>query len=340
MGNFTITQELGLKNLNINGINHFWRNVAFPNESVVINFQDSSVILMDRSQFPKTLNVLRKILSTFNLGYGDKEIYWIAATIAQENFGFEPFRCSSYGNCGLLMHLDPNDSIDPEHAYPMYLNGEWLLEKIHVLGADIEIDRAPGYLENTSIPLFDLAASHWCTCQHRCIEMPYEVNQLMLRAQWERLQRGMSRKGPEYDCMPMTKFHAPQISQMIDTYYKPHKLCTKFGCPHTPIHVNQSYVNISGVFCNPISYTHIEPINLYELTEKKQVPPTPKKYSDGSLLQGSSKSVYLMMNGTLHEFPDGNTFLKMGFEWGHIQKNVNLSLYPLGEPLKPMNRRK
>ena len=34
--------------------------------------------------------------SSFRMGYGDKEMYWFAATIAREPFSFEPFLCATY----------------------------------------------------------------------------------------------------------------------------------------------------------------------------------------------------------------------------------------------------
>jgi hypothetical protein len=64
------------------------------------------------------LQVLREVLPTFTVGYGDKEIYWLSATIADVPFSFEPFLCGQFGDCGLMMHCDP------ANAKPLYLNGE------------------------------------------------------------------------------------------------------------------------------------------------------------------------------------------------------------------------
>ena len=43
------------------------------------------------------------------MGYGDKEMYWIAATIAQEKFSLEPFMEGNYGDCGGVFHFDPTE---------------------------------------------------------------------------------------------------------------------------------------------------------------------------------------------------------------------------------------
>lgn len=38
-----------------------------------------------------------------------------------------------------MMHYDPSDAGKPvEDVYPLYLNAEWYLMKIHVLGRDTE----------------------------------------------------------------------------------------------------------------------------------------------------------------------------------------------------------
>jgi hypothetical protein len=64
------------------GISFFWRNIANRDAPTLDNFQDSSVIVVDRSRHPLLIEVLTSLLPTFNLGYGDKEIYWVAAVIS------------------------------------------------------------------------------------------------------------------------------------------------------------------------------------------------------------------------------------------------------------------
>ena len=71
------------------------------------------------------------------MGYGDKEMYWFAATIAREPFSFEPFLCATYGDCGLMLHYDPNDA-DKPHPLPLYINAEWYLMRANVLGRYLE----------------------------------------------------------------------------------------------------------------------------------------------------------------------------------------------------------
>eukprot|EP01034_Spumella_vulgaris_P031852 gene31852-39344_t len=116
------------------GISFFWRNVANRDAPSLDNFQDSSVVVVDRARHPVLLEVLRSLLPTFNLGYGDKEIYWVASIISGEPYSFEPFVNGLYGDCGLLLHYDPRAAHDPLNARPFYMNGEWILEKAHSVG--------------------------------------------------------------------------------------------------------------------------------------------------------------------------------------------------------------
>lgn len=62
------------------------------------------------------------------------------------------------------MHYDPNDIVDPENSKPLYLNGEWLLEKISVLGKDLEYEYPPPTVVTADFKIYDIGMSHWCTC--------------------------------------------------------------------------------------------------------------------------------------------------------------------------------
>ena len=63
------------------------------------------MVLFHKSRLPNTLHILQRLLPIFTLGYGDKEIYWIAATIANEPFSFEPYLAGTYGDCGEVKDL-------------------------------------------------------------------------------------------------------------------------------------------------------------------------------------------------------------------------------------------
>jgi len=163
-GAVNVTAELARIKISQQENNFFWRNVADREYPALDNFQDSSVVVLDRSRHQGMLQVLSRLVSYFNVGYGDKEIYWLAAIIAGEPFSFEPFFSSLYGDCGLIMHYDPNDVNDPDNAKPMYLNAEWLVEKIHIIGHDLEWDHPKPRLVNEQSPLKDLRQTRGCSC--------------------------------------------------------------------------------------------------------------------------------------------------------------------------------
>jgi hypothetical protein len=255
-GGFNLTSKLAKDQFSSNGISYFWMNLADREKSVYNNFQDSSVILLDRLTHPETLKVLSRLLPKFSIGYGDKEIYWFAATIAREPFSFEPFFCSIYGDCsGLMMHFDPGDILDPSNARAMYINAEWYLSKIKVLGIEYETDLTNPVIVQTNMSadhLYDLKEGK-CSCHVSnlgCQPIPSYVNALILRAQWERLTRN---KGP---CVTIVKDNNTvtdinrALKSMIDD-----SVCGKYGCAYWPILINETTKSYSNNFCLPISFS-------------------------------------------------------------------------------------
>jgi hypothetical protein len=73
------------------GHNFFWYHIHNRRLPTMNHFQDSSVLLLDRNRKIKTIEVLKRIIKYFNVGHGDKEMYWMAATIAGEEYAFEPY---------------------------------------------------------------------------------------------------------------------------------------------------------------------------------------------------------------------------------------------------------
>jgi len=54
------------------GANYFWKPATMPLADVprLLHVQESSVVLLNRANHPLTLRALRRLLPTFNLGYG------------------------------------------------------------------------------------------------------------------------------------------------------------------------------------------------------------------------------------------------------------------------------
>lgn len=80
-----------------NGVSLFW-NYGLGNTTVMQDYQESSVLLINKVTHPVTMQILEKHIGDFFVGFGDKEFYWIAATVAREPFAFEPHLAGQYGN--------------------------------------------------------------------------------------------------------------------------------------------------------------------------------------------------------------------------------------------------
>eukprot|EP01038_Epipyxis_sp_PR26KG_P015733 gene15733-21298_t len=129
------------------GISLYWRilqdvlNMSHhnsPNSSheqekypLLNEYQDSSVVLFDSYSHPVTMQLLSKFISPFDLGYGDKEIYWIVSTLSNESFAFSPYHAGHFGDChGVILHFDP----EAKGASPFYLNAEYFVEDVTIVG--------------------------------------------------------------------------------------------------------------------------------------------------------------------------------------------------------------
>ena len=108
-----ITPLLAERLFQKNGISFFWKHFSNPLKYPALkHVQDSSVILIDKVRHSGMLAQIVQMLPTFSLGYGDKEIYWIAATVAKEEFAWEPHLAGIYGDCGAIIHFDPRITTD------------------------------------------------------------------------------------------------------------------------------------------------------------------------------------------------------------------------------------
>eukprot|EP01034_Spumella_vulgaris_P000788 gene788-1044_t len=163
----------------------------------------------------------------------------------REPYSFEPFVNGLYGECGLLMHYDPRAAHDPASARPFYMNGEWILEKAHSVGHDLEFEMPNAILGTHNLTLFDLHSSRGCSCVHMgCRPVPPSVNNLMLRAIWERLTRRIDhsvlsvrdtpREVMAARCVPVHLDTREMISNMTAKLIAHHE-CPRFGCPFVPI---------------------------------------------------------------------------------------------------------
>eukprot|EP01041_Mallomonas_annulata_P001893 gene1893-3668_t len=174
-------------------ISFFWRNAVNRSAPALQHIQESSVVLMRKSNHLKTLSVIHRLLPSYQQGYGDKEIYWIAATIAKENFSFEPFLFGVYGDCGAMMHFDPRQENNP-NASVFFINAEYLLERIKSPGDMMQpiMSRPVPITKKTAV--FDMGTVAKVTkgrcgaCKYMgCMEVPPYVNDTIIRMQKRRI---------------------------------------------------------------------------------------------------------------------------------------------------------
>jgi Mannosyltransferase putative len=125
----------------------------------------------------------------FNVvGYGDKEIYWIAATIAGENFSFEPYLAGSYGDCGEILHFDPLSA--SSEAAPYFLNCQYIADGLGKVGKNFQSLISLPVLATKETKLFNMgekdkkSAGRCGSCiAMGCSPVPPGVNEAILKYQ-------------------------------------------------------------------------------------------------------------------------------------------------------------
>ena len=198
-------------------------------------------------------------------------------------------------------------------------------------------------LASQNTTLLDLHASRGCSCRYwGCRPIPDHVNRLMTRAIWERLTRRI-------DHTPLDPHSSQEdllLERCVDVFLPSLRLinealrgikdkaeCNRFGCPFLPLNVSTDFMARTDTLCVPLSFNPdgADPV-YFNLTLRSQRPLT---MPEGLLVKGGGRSVYLVRNGSLHEFPNGDTFLGMGYDWGDIVgiSDNKLRLMVMGEPI-------
>eukprot|EP01041_Mallomonas_annulata_P001110 gene1110-2157_t len=199
-----ITRALASEMFKQNGISYFWAHAADPRKPALRHAQDSSALLVHRDRHSGFLAVLERLIPSFAIGYGDKEIYWIAATISREVFSWEPFLVGSYGDCGASLHYDPrmmtnNDNGSNDEPSPFYMNAEYMIECAVEVGQDLEEVISGPVLAREDTEIFNLGTKYHpytggvcgvCSmtgCVNSTVE---EVNRAIKAAQAIRVRNG------------------------------------------------------------------------------------------------------------------------------------------------------
>lgn len=111
--------------------------------------------------------------------------------------------------------------------------------------------------------------------------------------------------------------------------------CGNVGCAFAPIPLTSSFSR--DTFCLPVSFNPNGPEpELLHFTMFLQLSPPKRSIPDGSVIRGSgSREVYLVENQMLRMFPNGDTFINMGYEWSQIQifHQKEIDSWPKGSTL-------
>nr|CCA22801.1 RXLR2 [Albugo laibachii Nc14] len=110
----------------------------------VAHEQDSSLVLIDKSRAGKAMKVLEFLIFhvrfKMQFSWGDKEAYWLAYELAQQEYFFSPWGVSLLNSvpnkclenhpdtlCGSMAHFVPYE-LDSEPSEVLYVNGKALLQ--------------------------------------------------------------------------------------------------------------------------------------------------------------------------------------------------------------------
>jgi hypothetical protein len=344
----TITQQSAADLANANGFSFYWREIASRLSGAsdfkqVSDIQDSSVLLIDRSRHGKMLAVMSELLPSFDIGYGDKEIFWVSATIARANFTFEPFLAAQYADChGVILHYDPDDARTPDSATPLYVNAEYMVEHdLQVVGQFLSPHMTPPVLVTADMVL-DMNLNTWpgnskrgdsgCTCKSfGCVDVPADVTKHMLYAEWITYSKRLPREGPEKDCIPVQVSYASALQETFATEVAPQD-CFFVGCPQLPIALDMSLpwnpVEAKRRYCDPLHYSPTPSSSMVALAQEARRPDSAynrPSLPDGTPVQcGIQKQLYWYKNGTLHPFANWNSFVSKGLDLDNVVRMSEL----------------
>lgn len=256
----------------LNGISPWWRCLIpywYDNQAYSPKcygeFQDSSMVLINKRSHVQMLKWLQRLIFIGNeIGYGDKEYFWVAATLANEPFQFSPFIAGQYGDCsGFVMHYDPDDAFDPvKRGNPsmFYMNAEYLVEqtggRLSSVGQFLQRRCMKGILMTANMSILPhndcyiapYKASN-CTCRdYECQLVSDEVQEHLVLAQWVTLSLRITDRGRspisltevearDWPCVPVLLTVAPLLHRAFTRLLhnndnNNNNLCWWIGCPH------------------------------------------------------------------------------------------------------------
>lgn len=286
-----------------NGIGVFWyaysqyllQNRTDGNYAAIYSIAETSIVALDKSRHIRMLYILRAIILDKDFDrhmfYGnDKELFWIAHTIADDEYTWSPFMPGQYGDCyGVLLHFHPDDKdeVDMKKVRPYHINGEYVVEEnVYLAGGLIavgdfirHVQSVPKLVTSNDMVIGDYntwkehSTIYSVGCSYTdtsyCQSMPVKpdlVNVYVLLYQWLLLSRKQSRSGPKHDCIPLNYHFFDDISYMFQKFDL-WKYCSVVGCPnpHIPFTLNRALPwskedEQYGYYCEPVYYSNVTDI--------------------------------------------------------------------------------
>lgn len=332
-----------------------WRSHVFPK---VTEYQDSSVVLLNKMKHAATIEVLERLLcDNFDVGYGDKEIFWSAATIAKQPFSFEPYLAGQYGDCfGLILHFDPADAErDPplsSSATPLYINAEYMVEDElvlfgqflqHIMSSPILIPTAPFSKHGSSeSPLWHNVTdfndiwtrggkevpSTGCVCKHNpCETLHPSINTQLAISQWLTLSLRLSGDKSRSECIPIVLSYAPLVEAVFDSFALRND-CLFIGCPDLPYSIDATLADWNTSwpqYCDPITFTEAHEHNLRDAALEARTPWSQwnrRPHGNNVLVQcGTASTIYIVRNySVLVAIPSKEAFLTLGRDFSEVKR--------------------
>lgn len=289
-------------------------------------------MVLNKKTHGRTLDILTELLvGNFDLGYGDKEFFWFAATISNVSFAFEPHLSGHYGDCfGMILHFDPNDS------EPLFMNAEYMVEdELRTLGQFLQDVRTRAIsLVDNALPNVSAMTGIWskggkdhpstgCVCSSDvCTDIEDNITTLLLFSQWITLS--IRHKKNIDECIPVfvSRSRFLKIMYRLSNFKED---CHLIGCPHLPYDLdtlNPLWNSSWPQYCEPISFSHqvnesvsIEARSPASLWNKRI-------FGNNSLIQcGTSFNNFLVANySVLHAIPNLKSFLSLGRDFSEVHR--------------------
>lgn len=321
----------------------YWRYILGNGPFASEGYQDSSLLIINKRKHPIFLVTLREMINVTHLGYGDKELFWLAATVSKESFVFEPFFAGQYGDCyGLMLHFDPNDELLGSGAQPLYMNAEYMVEVNHLeaIGTLLRSEMTVPILVNNTSRMVDIGTYlkpkifhiglsdsepnrfRGCTCPKiGCQNTNYNMDYHLVYSQWLTWSFNQHRKR---ECFPIRAAASMLVANVMkDIHVRNH--CHLTGCSSmTPLNQSLPWL-FNDQYCDHVEFYFKDvPLMMEDLTNEARTPfnalNIPSLKDNQLLMCGSGRAIYLFKNDSLHVFTDMKLFANKGKDVANVKK--------------------